>query len=162
MRAAFCFVMWDYHPHKTVRRRSTVYVASRPHVCLSFLGASGAGDVTLSPLVGGLGTPEHPQGRHSALPMLVSVQGWAKGVAASKLGRLLVSNHPKRCAVLRLVSISSATRAHEEERKHRYLVYPRCASHRSCALLHRAPSRSLRTYAYMRLLLFHARSCDLT
>ena len=65
-----------------------------------------------------LGTPEHPQGRHSALPMLVSVQGWAKGVAASKLGRLLVSNHPKRCAVLRLVSISSATRAHEEERKH--------------------------------------------
>ena len=89
-----------------------------------------------------LGTPEHPQGRHSALPMLVSVQGWAKGVAASKLGRLLVSNHPKRCAVLRLVSISSATRAHEEERKHRYLVYPRCASHRSCALLHHALSRS--------------------
>ena len=52
--------------------------------------------------------------------MLVSVQGWAKGVAASKLGRLLVSNHPKRCAVLRLVSISSATRAHEE-RKHLYV-----------------------------------------
>ena len=68
-----------------------------------------------------LGTPEHPQGRHSARAYAgVSTRVGAKGVAASKLGRLLVSNHPKRCAVLRLVSISSATRAHEE-RKHLYV-----------------------------------------